>query len=394
MDDRAKRYSEEIRDYLLGRLSTKTSTDAIRAKEHRLRFAPVLRWWIFEGGRFEGLDGALADNWARVIGQVERLLLSFSPRWRELDTPEGRVDWVRTLNLNAGRADVSYVCQSSGVGLDEDERRALLGWAGWIADHWYEYVGSVRRERQAHECARLRELAGGRYTASVGDAKLRRWAHVARRSRWPLLRNVVAESLRAALEPTVLEQLPLPLDVPTLFELVCLVRVMRQLAPAPQDIRWLIREASNRVAVEGIDCRYQRKLGPEAVLGDSPAEVALNAAVGVFAVRVPTEADLVLAFAKPRAGFDGVLIEVKSGGEDYGAALHQLKSYAAALMKGNGRRYLAWAVVESAAELNDAQLSWLSERAEDNASPVTWAFSGPDDIRRVLLSVGLAAASS
>lgn len=68
----------------------------------------------------------------------------------------------------------------------------------------------------------------------------------------------------------------------------------------------------------------------------------------------------------------------------------RVDSYAVGLTKQNPeKRYLAWALVEKGVTLTEEQLLWLRDRAREVATPIVWAFSGPDDVSPVVLSVGL-----
>ncbi len=68
----------------------------------------------------------------------------------------------------------------------------------------------------------------------------------ARRSRWPLLREVVAETFRAAVEPESIDRLPLPSGRDALFELLCAVRILDSLAGPSQQLRILLEAKRGR----------------------------------------------------------------------------------------------------------------------------------------------------
>src|SRR5262245_31567407 len=216
-------YQAEIRRYLLGRLAKDRATGPSEGHVERLVLSRWLDWWVFEGKRYRGRRKPLAYEWEAVHRQVRRLRDTHNPRWRSVQSPEGEVDWLATAVQCAGSGNVEYVCRTSQTGLNEDEANVLAGWCGWAARRWGEHTAILGRPTNASQNPPWnpeRPDAG-----EVG--RLKRWAFLARRSRWPLLRSIVAESLRAVFEPQIIDQLPLPSDPATLFELVCLVRIMR-----------------------------------------------------------------------------------------------------------------------------------------------------------------------
>lgn len=120
-------------------------------------------------------------------------------------------------------------------------------------------------------------------TPPASPEQLRRWTHAARRSRWPILRNVVAETLRPTFEPAALDSIPLPTDRPTIFELLCLVRIADCLAGRPDELRWLdLETAHNTLKLPGVTCWYQQGLGRATVLGCPDYGHGLAEAAEVF----------------------------------------------------------------------------------------------------------------
>ena len=257
-------YADEIRDYLIGRLAKDRSIGSANPLDRDgILSAPILDWWIFEGKRYRGLKGPLVQEWATVDRQIRRLLASYNPRHRMVDLPEGEVDWLTTALHMATTQRLEFKCRVTHIGLSDDELAALRGWQGWIARRWQSYVQE------------LGEPVGGQPpsfdpTPEVASVRtLRRWAHTARRSRWPLLRSVIAETLRCLFEAEDIRSLPLPEDPAVLFELVCMVRVLRFLAPRPRAIRWLHAEiGDNTIQVPAITCFFQRNLPRDELLKD------------------------------------------------------------------------------------------------------------------------------
>ena len=303
------------------------------------------------------------------------LLATHNPRWRSSPVLTGETDWVGTALRRATSFDRDYIVRASKTGLDDAERDALLGWVTWI------------RRIHAEHFARFKlappPLPPWSYGSSRHDPsllELRRWAHVARRSRWPLLRNVVSESLRCVFEVDVVDQLPLPVKHEDLFELVCLVRVLNALEPQQAALRWLDADAENAVRIGDVSARYQESLDIEATLraGFYPADVV--AAMAAHQLNPPRRLDLLLTFDKPRAGFSGILIECKSGDQTAENTIYQLLVYRSSLRRRLGR-LLVWGIIETP-----------RAAAMYPASPTSdhWVFSGADQIPAVLAQLGLA----
>jgi hypothetical protein len=374
----------EIRDYLLGRLSAKARIQDIPpAPAATLTHPPIRRWWTFEGKRYSSLGGTLASSWDTVLARAQRLEQTFNPRLRLTDRADGTVDWARTLARGPLRLQSEFVVRSSGIGLDENEHAALHGWATWISNEWFEYTSA----NGVGDRLNWRTFQVGSENV-ISANRLRRWAHTARRSRWAFLRDVVAESLRPVIEPSELDRIPLPADPPTLFELLCLVRIARELAPVPRDLRWLNHEISaNILHLDGVRVFYQQSLPKDAVLATSEYRGSLASAVDIFGVRAPQTIDIAFDFDRTRAGFDGLIVEAKSGGQQYGAAVPQLRVYRAARPRPPLSRYIVWGVVEKpdGPETTSEQV----RRALSVGRPIedVWIFSGADAIATVLHTV-------
>ena len=273
-----------------------------------------------------------------------------------------------------------YVVRSSGIGLGKDEYAALCGWSAWIRNEWAKYSTYAHIEQHLDWNG-----LGSDIDSAFTSERLARWAHTARRSRWPLLRDVVAESFRPLFEADELECIPLPSDPAKLFELLCLVRIARALAPPPEELRWVDAETTdNRVRVQGLTCHYQQNLDRSRVLATSDYFGPLATAVDMFAVRVPRYVDLAFDFEAPRAGFDGLIVEAKSGAQQYDAAVAQLRTYANARPRRSGSRYVIWGIVErpDTAKTIESQLSRMLPEADRHQD--LWVFSGADDIGIVL----------
>jgi hypothetical protein len=246
-------WAKEIRDYLLGRPSTDGVTVPVpKPQTDDLVDPPVRRWWTFDGKVYTSLDGPLSQNWGVVMRGMSRLTATFNPRLRFSARPDGVVDWPRTLARGPHRFRQEYVVHSSGVGLSEEEYAAVSGWIRWIKREWRKYKNggdSATTFNWSHADDDPNEV--------FGLDQLRRWAQTARRSRWPLLHCIVAESIRPLFEPQELDSIPLPAAESTLFELLCLVRVARGAAPLPHQISWLTPgNNNNSIKLEGLQVHY------------------------------------------------------------------------------------------------------------------------------------------
>lgn len=380
---RADTWAQEIRDYLLGRLSRNARTELLKSPQKtELANPPIRRWWIFEGKRYGMLDGPFVQNWVYVEQNARRLDETFNPRLRLSDRPDGVVDWGQTISRGPYHPGQEYVVRSSGIGLDEQEHSALRGWMRWIWEEWLEYTRRLGIEPRVQ------------WTSSAIDAqgpftleRLRSWAHTAKRSRWPLLHGVVAESLRPVLEPEELDRIPLPADEAKLFEVLCLVRVARCVSPPPRELRWLGGDGrDNTIELDGVRVYYQQSLDRQVVLATSEYAGSLAPAVTFFHVRTPKFVDLAFDFETRRAGFDGIIIEAKSGTQQYEQTVAQLRTYRLARPRRQGCRYLVWGIVENPerdATPDELRRMFAAADQDDDV----WVFSSANAIPIVLSAV-------
>lgn len=391
--DPAEAWPREIRDYLLGRLAAGQRSVPLAVRQTQgLGHAPIRRWWIFEGKYYPSIEGTLASRWLEVIRVTSRLERTFNPRLKLSDRPDGTIDWGKTLARGPLGSHPEYVVRSSAVGLGAEEHAALRGWMQWIAAEWTAYAARFGLALPAPACEAFEALAVYRREAPATVDQLRQWAHVTRRSRWPLLRDVVAETLRTVFEPDALDHVPLPTDHATLFELLCLVRIARRVAAPPDELRWLDLELTENVlGLGGTTCWYQRTLERDAVLGTPDFEQGLAEVVPVFGLGVPRRVDLAFDFDSPRRGIDGILVEAKSGSQGFDAAVAQLRVYRRARPRRVGTRYLVWGIVEQSESgaITESQLDWLQRKIDCGEGDV-WAFSTVDSIEAVLGVLGCA----
>jgi hypothetical protein len=380
-------WTREIRDYLLGRLSSNFRMVPLTGLQRaELETPRVLRWWIFEGKRYATLCGPLAQNWDWVIRNAKRLIQTLNPRLRLSMWPDGVVDWGQTLARSPYGTRQEYVVRSSAIGLNEEEYAALCGWIRWIEIQWAEYTQCIGVQSHIQWPTFASEMQG-----PFPAERLRRWAHIARRSRWPLLQGIVAESLRPALETEELDRIPLPSDEAALFELLCLVRLARNVAPLPRELRWLIpeEEIRNQITLDGVRIAYQERLGSDSVLATYEPELA--SAAKFFSLATAKRIDITLEFKPRRADFDGVIVEAKSGAQQYDDTVAQLRTYRAARPRRPGSRYLVWGIVQKPQKVDaTAEVFEKLFAAADKAADV-WVFSSADAIATVLTASGIAA---
>jgi hypothetical protein len=333
----------------------------------------VQLWWLLEGKQFPLIGGSLSRCWSEVLKQARRLLAVHSPADQSVQVPEGEIDWVSSAlqRITSGRTE--FRVRASRTGLSDDERTALAEWTDWIGRKWAEYVASVG----------VIADVGVEPIAKPGPDRIKWWAHIAGRSRWPLLRHVVTGSLRVFLEEDVeLDAIPLPTEHWRLFELLCMVRVLRTLEDFPRTIRWLDASLGNAIHAGG--CKVSMQHRPRhPVLDTNEFAPELRAAIDRHDVRVPTLIDVLLEFNAPRARFAGLLIEAKSGAQGPEASIPQLRAYRAALRAQGSGRLLVWGIVETS-------WPWVAPPREELAGDTdVWVFSDADHIGRVLADVGL-----
>jgi hypothetical protein len=377
-DEIAEGWADEIRQYLLGRLSTTVVVGPLPQPEREsLRHAPIRQWWTLEGKQYATLGGPFAPNVSKAVRLARQLDSTFNPRIRRSERPEGDVDWPSTF-AQGPRIRPEYVVRSSGTGLNEAERAALRGWAEWIHDEWVEYFKDDAAPPAIWPRANAARV--------LSPEQLRRWALIARRSRWPFLREVVAETLRPLFEASDIDLIPLPSNRADLFELLCLVRIARRLGRLGRGIRWLDREStSNTVAWENLTCWYQCGIDRAGILQAPGFSGPLAVAIEELGVNVPERADLVFEFQTSTSGFDGLIVEAKSGDQDYDATVEQLRAYRAG-WDGPGSRYVIWGIVErTASRFEEARFARVLQRCA--ATEDLWVFSTADDIDIVLHAV-------
>lgn len=377
-------YAAEIRAWMIGRIEKNRTIGEIRRAPAALPTPRVQWWWILEGKRYPWLQGSLLEMWPDVLRHARRLLQTHNLAWRLVDSPEGETDWIASAFHTMTARRRTFVSRASRAGLHGDEREALMGWLKWVVSGSQDYPAAV-------EMIGLDSLATAApsFDGYVDGRRLRRWAHTAKRSRWPLLRNVVAESLRCVLEPQELDRIPLPSDHARLFELLCLVRILEAIGDTATHVRWVDKEAGeNSVLTGSTTCSLQVSLPREEVLATSVFDHGLRIAMDRHKVRAPKYVDLWVEFDQPRGGFAAILVEAKSGGQSPDSALLQLLAYRSVLRSRIHGRLLVWGIVERDLADTEAALS-SSNLSQTDPSEDLWAFSSADQIPLVMHSLGL-----
>lgn len=350
---------------------------------------PIYQWWLFEGREWSAIDGPLGARWAHLHRAVRGLLRTHNPRVREEDRPTGEVDWPRTL-ARGPRWDGAVVVRAGRIGLGDDERDALLGWLGFALAEWRGFATRWSSAPSTADRAALDALTALAASAAPPIAARRaQWARIATRSRWPLLRELVAPSLRALDEPREIVSLPLPDSDDRLFELVVLALVADALGATWSEVRWftaraLAEDRERHVHIDGLSVIWQASLDRAASLRAS-LEAELIPVVDDWGLRAHTNLDLLFNVRTiAHVPFDRIAVEVKSGDQSWSDGFWQLRAYGRTLReRAPGERILALCVAERAPTLNAAQQARIAQQAASGA-PIVWAFSNPADIATTL----------
>lgn len=347
-----REYTKEIREYLIGRLVPKHGTDDLNRNIVTTIQYPILPWWIFEGNRYKGYPEPLYRSWDQINRQINLLLSTYNPRWQGISLPEGEIDWVATAFKTVTNIVPEFVCKTSKVGLSENEKIALFGWIKWISELWSNYLNSLKLEYKPTDL--FKDCIDSSHDLiDTNSRNLINWASTAKRSRWPLMRNVVAESLRCTFEPVFISRLPLPKTESEIFELLCMVRILKTLKETPSAISWVdLRGGNNTCRIPGATYHYQYKFKP---LNSSAFSDELSDAVRIQNVKIPKLADGYLEFDTCCNGFRGILVEAKSGqNRESGDTVYQLKSLLSAIRKEkNGGKFIILGIVEDSDKENN-----------------------------------------
>ena len=202
------------------------------------------------------------------------------------------------------------------------------------------------------------------------------------------MRNVVAESLRCAFEPVYINRLPLPETESEIFELLCMVRILKAFNSKPSVISWVDTKAgNNECCIPRAVYHYQYNLKP---LHSSEFSDVLSDAVELQKVKIPNFADGYLEFDTRFNGFDGILVEAKSGqNRETGDTVYQLKSLLAAIRKEmDGGRFLSLGIVESSDKDNNLNhyLEFVSDKYAHSENDM-WCFLKADEIEWAIKSL-------
>jgi hypothetical protein len=137
------------------------------------------------------------------------------------------------------------------------------------------------------------------------------------------------------------------------------------------------------LSIGSITAQYQQWLPRARVLETPDYRGALADSIEVFGVRLPGLVDLAFDFPDRRNGFDGILVEAKSGSQEYASTVAQLRIYAQARERRHGSRYLLWGIVErSNADATPEQVLKMIRGADQHGD--VWVFSSADRISEIL----------
>ncbi len=380
-------WEREIRGWLLGRLGKGLTTEESPAAEASLT-GRALAWWIFEGKRHRFLDGPIALRTTEAEREARRLDAVLSPEWSVEESPAAETDWVRTALRRPMDPVPRFVVRASSSGLTDLEREALHGWRRYTAGLWRDYAAELGVPAGAPE---MLPWQSEEESEPVSLRQLHRWAQTARRSRWPLLREVVAETFRAAVEPESIDRLPLPSGRESVFELLCVVRLLDALHGPSGQVR-LIGDGDDLAGIRlpGLTCLYQGWLGGER-LSDEELGVPCVSALERHGVVLPRRFDALVIFDKPRAGFHGILLEAKSGAQSFADTVHQLKAYRAALREQLPGPLLVWGVVEGGGSRTKVFAPYETHEAatEREEGDDLWLFTSEEEIGAAVPAAGL-----
>ena len=387
LSEKTKRYSDEIRNYLIGRLVPKKfNADLYKNYKLLLNDTPVLAWWVLEGKEYRGYSGPIYKDWKAIEKQIQVLLSTYNPKWQGGYFPEGEIDWVATAFRTVTNITPEFVCKTSKMGLSDNEKAALLGWMSWFSQLWSRYKQSFKIDEGP-------EYLFSEYFPFVSDhlepsiRQVMRWATAAKRSRWPLLRNVVAESFRCVFEPVYIDKLPLPTSEYDIFELLCMVRILRRISPMPSMIKWVdLASGNNQCSIPEATFHYQFNFKLEDVLNSYEFSPELKQAISRQNVRVPKILDGYLELREPIRGFVGILVEAKSGNNrNFGETVYQLKTYLSAIRKEESGRLLILGIIEDNDDHipNNSHYELLKEKVDGSSNDV-WFFLSAGEIERVV----------
>jgi hypothetical protein len=125
------------------------------------------------------------------------------------------------------------------------------------------------------------------------------------------------------------------------------------------------------------------------VLGSGEFDEPLALALARHEVPVPTRVDALIDFSPPRA-FARLILEMKSGGQSYDAAVYQLKCYRAALSDATAGRMAMWAIIEDEGPAaGTVQSSQVMEKEPPYGSDDVWVFTPSSQIWAGVRALGL-----
>jgi len=188
-----------------------------------------------------------------------------------------------------------------------------------------------------------------------------------------------------------IDRLPLPSGRESVFELLCVVRLLDALQGPSGQIR-LLGDGENLAGIRlpGMTCFYQGWHGGERLSDEEPGAPCVSA-LERHGVVLPRRLDALVRFDRPIAGFSGILLEAKSGAQSFADTVHQLEAYRAALREQLPGALVIWGVVEGGGDRAKAFAPYETHLAatKREEGDDLWLFTSEEEIREAIVAAGL-----
>ncbi len=160
----------------------------------------------------------------------------------------------------------------------------------------------------------------------------------------------------------------------------------------PGGIRWIDQNVEKgSVRIPGIEYDYQHTFAPDEVTSTAIFNDGLREAQALYKPLLHQRMDGWARFERPRNGFVGLVLEMKSGNQNLHAPIFQLKCYREALRRRCPEPMVVWGIFER--PLGEAMFERVAkELTATVASPArrdVWVLSTADEIPSVLEALGL-----
>jgi hypothetical protein len=340
-------YHDEISAWLIGRLSPNHSRINLTSSfEQKFdKDAPALAWWLFEGKKYPNLSGSMKDNFERINRWVH-IFFKLPHQVETLATlPVGEIDWLATSTMAQIESQKRYRTKLGGSTPSRDELRCIIAWSGWINKLWNNYCHLLKLPYQRDPIC---NLPTNLPINSDIKSNILKMAAIASRSRWPIFRNVITPSFKVLLGEDRLNSVPLPNNYDTLFELLTLVRVLKALYRNPKYIQWLDNfSSSNQGSIPGIKFYFQPTLDVRSGMAEGDFPAGLSTALRQqCAIGLPRRLDAAILFDESINGYDGIIIEAKSGERKFRSCIFQLASYRSAIRSIRSGKFVLLGITE------------------------------------------------